>query len=275
MLTPSRLKCFYIYTWRAFLCTGSGVLKIRPETRRGSCCNVYVLRLFTGCLQYINFLTAAAFLPLLLMAYLNLLQNPGFKKSIILSFAGYMVLQAGTRLFHLGQFIFWQFFRDVFALNKTYLTKVKSFVRYLLLSGLIFVLVASPAIYSYSSILDSYSRYSAQQNLPLTDTGFDPLSFSLFVFPMTTLVKQGVFSNDLAMRNGYISLIAVFALVVSINTKNRLNLVFLCTGITMLLFCAGGEFKQSFYRNLPLLNYVRTNGEYRVFSILFFAYLRE
>lgn len=227
---------------------------------------------FTGCLQYINFLTAAAFLPLLLMAYLNLLQNPGFKKSIMLSFAGYMVFAGGHPAIPFGSVYFLAIFSVMFfALNKTYLTNAKSFVKYLLLSGLIFVLVASPAIYSYSSILDSYSRYSAQQNLPLTNTGFDPLSFLSFVFPMITLVKQGVFSNDLAMRNGYISLIAVFAIVVSINTKSRLNLVFLCTGIIMLLFCAGGEFKQSFYRNLPLLNYVRTNGEYRVFSILCFC----
>lgn len=227
---------------------------------------------FTGCLQYINFLTAAAFLPLLLMAYLTLLQKPGFRKSIILSFAGYMVFAGGHPAIPFAAVYFLAIFSVMFfVLIKSHLANVKTIAKYLLLSIIIFLLIAAPAIYSYSSILDSYSRYSAQQNLPLTDTGFDPLSFLSFLFPMVTLVKQGVFSNDIAMRNAYISLVAVFAIIVSLKTKNRMNLVFLFTGIVMLLFCAGGNFKQSFYSDLPLLNYVRTNGEYRVFTILCFC----
>lgn len=227
---------------------------------------------FTGCLQYINFLTAAAFLPLLLMAYLNLLQKPGLRKSITLSLSGYMVFAGGHPAIPFASVYFLAIFSVMFfMLNKSYLINIKTIAKYLLLSIFIFLVIAGPAIYSYSSILDSYSRYSAQQNLPLTDTGFDPLSFLSFLFPLVTLVKQGFFSNDIAMRNAYISLVAVFAIIVSLKTKNRTNLVFLFTGIVMLFFCAGGNFKQSFYSDLPLLNYVRTNGEFRVFTILCFC----
>jgi hypothetical protein len=53
-------------------------------------------------------------------------------------------------------------------------------------------------------------------------------------------------------------------------SKEKLSKMFFWAGIIMLLFASGKTF-QIFYHYLPLLSFVRINGEYRVFSILCFC----
>ncbi len=227
---------------------------------------------FTGCLQYINFLTSAAFLPLLLMAYLRLLKNPSLRNSVFLALSGYMVFAGGHPAIPVGVVYFLMpFSLLLFTLNKEYVHGFSKNIKFLGIAGLLFILLAIPAIYSYGSILDNYSIYSGQQNLPLADSGFNPLSYFSFFLPLVNLVKQGIFSNDIAMRNAYLSIAAIAAILISIKFRNRLSIVFFITGMLMLILSAGGNFKQNLYTKLPLLDYVRTSGEYRIFTILCFC----
>jgi hypothetical protein len=71
-----------------------------------------------------------------------------------------------------------------------------------------------------------------------------------------------------AMRNVYFSLVGFAAVSFSFSTKNKLAYCFLVTASLFFILSLGGNFKESVYKYLPLLNYVRTNGEYRVFTIL-------
>jgi len=133
-------------------------------------------------------------------------------------------------------------------------------------------LLASPALYSYFNLLKSYSKNESQQNLSfITNVGFTPNSYISFLFPFATAGKQTIFTNDVSMRNGFISIIGIIASVCTLIHKNKTGLAFLIAGLLMLILCLGGNFKIFLYERLPLLNYVRTNGEYRVFSIVCFC----
>ena len=104
-----------------------------------------------------------------------------------------------------------------------------------------------------------------------TETGFDPGSYLSFLYPFSTTGEGNLFTNDPLMRNGYFSIVGFLCLLVVIRRKkNLIQKVFLFAGIFMLLLSFGGPVKSFLYPLLPLLDHIRTNGEFRVFSILSF-----
>jgi len=97
------------------------------------------------------------------------------------------------------------------------------------------------------------------------------ISYLSFLFPFATTATSRFLQNDLLMRNAYFSCIgfALFLLCL-VGEKNKHQKIFIWSGAFMLLLSFGGYFKSLIYPNLPLLQFVRTNGEYRVFSIFSF-----
>jgi hypothetical protein len=144
----------------------------------------------------------------------------------------------------------------------------------------LFLILAAPLLYSYSEIYPYFSRAAAVVQKNHLDTGFDPLSYLSLLFPFATTADHPLFKNDVSMRNGYFSLVGLVCfLLVLVRKKNSYQKIFLLAGSAMLLLSAGGYLKEILYSHLPLLDHVRTNGEFRVFGILSFiiagAYILE
>lgn len=227
---------------------------------------------FIGCLQYINFLTSAAFLPLLLLCYLQCLQQPNYKNSFLLAIAGYFIFAGGHPAIPFATLYFLVILTIIlFLVYREFRANYKRKFFFITLALMLFVLLASPALYSYLNIFETLSSSSFHQNIQLINAGFNPDSYLSFVFPFATAVKQGVFSNDVSMRNGYMSVIGIASLFCCFIHRNKLSIVFLIAGLFMLVLCVGGDFKIALYERLPLLNFIRTNGEFRVFTILCFC----
>jgi hypothetical protein len=227
---------------------------------------------FTGQLQHINFLTSAAFLPLLIQQLLTLFTTPNYKNASLFSASLYMTFAGGHPAMPIGTIYFLiSLSICIFIFNDSVRKKQKILLQYLLLSVFIFLLLYSPAIYSYLTVMPYYVRGEALDQFSETTYGFSPGSYLSFIFPFATVKDAKFLTDDLSMRNAYFSL-AGFALVVSqLKSKNYLIRSLLLSAAVMLVFSSGGYIKGALYSFLPLLRYVRTNGEFRIFSILCFC----
>lgn len=227
---------------------------------------------FVGSIQYINFITAAAFLPFLLQSFLQLLELPTLHKSVKFSLAFYCVCMGGHPAIPIASVYFIAVLFILYFLYFNYRRNhLKKAVIYLLISVLILGLLASPMLYSYANIWKFYGRNSAEQDFDLINTGMDFSSLISFLFAFSTTSHSLLFTSDVAMRNVYISLAGFISLFFAFKQKNKLVYVFFIAGLIMLLLSFAGDFKAAVYNFLPGLSFVRTNGEFRVFTTLLYC----
>jgi hypothetical protein len=227
---------------------------------------------FAGSLQFTNFITGAAFIPLCLNCYLKWQYQPGFKNSLHCAIAFYLLIACGHPAIPIGMlyfmvafFIFQQVFKD-----RPFSWPQLQLLRHGLLLLLISLLVL-PIIYSSTEILPFITRRQMVQQAQFSDTGFTLPAYLSFVFPFSTTSADDFWRNSGLLRNGYFSILGFALLIVAIlQKKNGLQKTMFCTGILFLLLSAGGGWKEVIYSRLPILQYIRTNGEYRVFSIFSF-----
>lgn len=226
---------------------------------------------FVGCLQYINFLTSAAFLPLLVLCFLRLQKAPSYQNAFWCGCAYYLILCGGHPAIPIATAYF---VVALFVLQLVFDRSLRNNIKPLFCYNAVAVAIAAcmflPALYSYINVWPHYARNSAAEQSYFTSTGFTLASYVSYLFPFLTISKD-FFSNDVAMRNGYFSVAGFALLIYAISTKNRQALQYLLLGLLMLLIAAGGFVKASMYSHLPGLNFVRYNGEFRVFSILCFC----
>ncbi|WP_018611412.1 YfhO family protein [Segetibacter koreensis] len=228
---------------------------------------------FSGELQHINFLTAAAFLPFLLQQFLVLFNKPNLQNAILFSLAIYMTFAGGHPAMPIGTvyFLVTLTIAVVIIFSKMKRESVKVFLQYYLLSIFIFILLYSPAIYSIGSIINEYRRGAALAQFGETAYGFSPASYLSFLFPFSTVKDASFLTDDLSMRNVFFSLAGFAFVLCQLKNKNYLVRSLLLSAIVMLILSSGGYIKGVLYSCLPLLQYIRTNGEFRIFSILCFC----
>ena len=225
---------------------------------------------FVGSIQYINFITAAAFLPLLIQSFLQLIFKPGLYNAVLLALSFAFVAAGGHPAIPFGAvYMLVILFIGLIFFQRKQIKNLRQFFTFLLLSIVLFLLLASPAIYSYAAIWNLYGRNMPQQNFEITNIGFTFSSLLSVIFPFSTTAHTSFFNNDVAMRNAYFSLLGLAGIFFSFKAKSRLIYSFFFTAFIMFVLSLGGNFKEDIYQHLPLLKYIRTNGEYRIFIILF------
>jgi hypothetical protein len=225
---------------------------------------------FTGELQHINFLTGAAFLPFLLQRFLALFQNPDKKNAFLLAVAYYMIFASGHPALPIASIYFlFTLFLSFLFLNPTFKQNWKRLLLYHAISIGVFVVLYSPALYSYLSILPEYGRGAAaeQSTKGAMQTGFSLSSYLSFLYPFATTKNSSFFTDDLAMRNAYFSVAGFALMLTQLRNKSFIVRSLLVCCVLMLLLSIGGFLKTILYSNLPFLSYIRTNGEFRIFTI--------
>ncbi len=234
------------------------------------CCGFFI-----GNLQHINFLTCAAFLPLVLKTYLALQQDFNIKNLFycliclfLLATGGHPAIPVATLYFlvliQLGMILF----SDT-GENKMQLS-LRSLKSCLILTGC-FIVLAGPLLYSYFEVYPHFTRAAPVIQSNYSDTGFDMDSYLSFLYPFSTTGNNEWLKDDPLMRNGYFSMAGLFCLLTIFwKKKDNNQKVFLLAGTSLLLLSLGGPVKELLYSYLPLLDHIRTNGEFRVFGILAF-----
>ena len=229
---------------------------------------------YVGAIQHINSLAAAAFLPLLLLFTLRLLKKPCYQNSFLLSLAAYMVLAGGHPAMPIAAAYYLLVFLVFYAIiqYKKSHHRLRNIVLYLTITVLLLIIYTLPLLHAYFDILPEYERYVKEVPYDATaSTHFSNL-ISLF-FPFATASHSSVFTNDVSFRNFYFSLVGCIAVFFSYNQKNKYFLPLLCSGIFLFILSLGDPAKAFFYNHLPLLKNVRTNGHFRVFTLLSFCSL--
>ncbi|MGN6615714.1 MAG: hypothetical protein ACTHJ5_00940 [Ilyomonas sp.] len=228
---------------------------------------------FIGSLQYINFSTSAAFLPLLILCFLKLQQKPGFKNAFWCAAGYYMVFSSGHPAIPLATIYFLVvLFLLLMTVNYDIRSSAKRIFFYNFLSITLFTVFYSPALYSYINVFPVYARNILPDQTDALNTGFSFSSLISLILPFSTAKSSSsIFENDVAMRNIYISIPGFICMLYAIKRKNKNAIVFSLAGIIMLLLSIDGEYKVWLYPKLPLLNFIRTNGEFRVFTVLGFC----
>jgi len=263
---------FYIYVGGIFMLRLGRFFKFNTKTAIVIAAMYMCSGFYTGCLQYINFLTAAAFLPLALHTLLQLFNAPCFKNSFLFSLACYFIFAGGHPAIPIA-FIYFLSALIVllFLCSPAFKSSAKKIIVSLAISLGLLLLLYLPAIYSYVSILPVYARNGPAQQALSTQAGFTFQAWLSFIFPFSTVTTSRIFCTDVAMRNGFFGVVGFISVVVSLKTKQLYVRVLIITALLMLLLSAGGALKALLFSRLPLLQYVRYNGEYRVFSILCFS----
>ncbi len=227
---------------------------------------------YTGSLQYINFLTAAGFLPLVMQTFLRLINNPGIKASFVFAVACYFVFAGGHPAIPVALLYFlFAILILLFGFNRAYRQNSKNILVFLFAAVVCFMLLYLPAIYSYLFILGDYGRSSTENQSLYATAGFTFSSYISFLFPYSTITVKDWFGTDVAMRNGFFSIAGFICAMLSFKSKQLYAKVFFIAAVIMLLLSAGGEIKALVFSKLPLLNYIRYNGEFRIYSILCFC----
>jgi hypothetical protein len=229
---------------------------------------------FTGQLQHINFLTAAAFLPFLLQQFLVLFQCPCRRNACLTALAYYFVFACGHPAIPIGTVYFLlTLTAAIVILNNKPSATLKKVLLYQSLAVALFIVLYSPAIYSYANITDEYGRggEANQFDAGAINAGFSPSSWLSFLYPFSTVKNAPFFTDDLAMRNSYFSIAGFILVLTQIRNKSYLMRALFISSLVMLLLSCGGFIKGVVFSNLPLLTYIRTNGEFRIFSILCFC----
>jgi hypothetical protein len=223
---------------------------------------------FIGNLQHTNFLTCAAFLPWVVGAWLQLHKQPSYKKVFLAAFVTYLLCTGGHPAIPIGTFYFMVFLGIIYFAQFRKNTNWKNYLRWNITYIVLSCAFLIPAFLSWLYLMPFYERGQAVSQEATNQLGFTPASWISFLLPASTFAKTTFFTTDVSMRNGYISFIGFIVLVLFfIQPLNNQQKVFIRVGILMLLLSLGGWIKELLFSNLPLLKYIRTNGEFRVFPM--------
>jgi hypothetical protein len=227
----------------------------------------------TGHLQHFNWLGGAAFLPWSLWGFLLLQQKLSIKNILQSALLFYLLISSAHPGLTIGAIYFFialsvfLFFRNDDHTSASARIKQFTITNGLLL--VILIILGAGMIIGYLDILPWFSRgdeVSLNQGLKNPTT---VQSWISALMPLSTVKNDGFFATDISMRNIYFSILLLLFLFVSIQ-NNRWQKFFLFTGLAFLLLSAGGIFKTFAWKFIPLISYVRLDGEFIIFSLLCF-----
>ena len=253
----------------------TGIWKLRKNIRiiagmAFMCCGYHV-----GHLQHFNWLSGAAFLPWCFWSYLLLLKAPTLKIILGNVLFFYLLLSSAHPGISIGAFYFFSAILIFYFFNNELSLSFKERIRKTGYAHIIFIvallLLSAGMITGYADILPHFSRgEKVSLEAALADsTGIR--SWISVLFPFATVKNGAFFHTDLSMRDCYFSLVLLLFLILAcLGRKNNWQKFLLFTGLLFVLLSAGSVFKTFAYNFLPMIGYVRLNGEFRIFALLAF-----
>jgi hypothetical protein len=233
-------------------------------------CNGFVI----GHLQHLNWISCSAFLPWCIWGILHINKFATIKNVLTSVVSFYLLISSSHPGMIIGSIYFF-FALIIFLLYNRYKDRdvkglknsLKGYVIFLLLLALL----SSGLAASYIDILPHFARNEkVDLSLSLSENTTAQSWISLLL-PFATVKNKEFFENDIALRNNYIGLtLLCFLLLSFFINRIRIQWFFLMTGFFFLVLSLGGQIKLFAHTFLPLIGYVRVNGEFRIFSITCF-----
>ncbi len=253
----------------------TGVLKLNRQVRLISavaylCCGYNI-----GHLQHFNWLSGAAFLPWCCWSYLLMSQQFSLKNIARTALIFYMLIASAhpgiiiSAFYFFTAFSLWYFFQNKQVLPLT--KRTKQFVWTHLSFLILLLLLSAGMIAGYVDLLPNFVR---GEKLSLAESLQHPSNAQSWIstlLPFATVKNDSFYNTDISMRSSYFSLTLLLFFFLSLfSKKNSLQKFLLITGSSFALLSTGGIFKTLAYNFIPLIGYVRLNGEFRIFALLCF-----
>jgi hypothetical protein len=228
-----------------------------------------------GHLQHFNWVSGASFLPWCLWAYTCLQKRLSLRNIIIASSLFYFLAASahpgiiiGSLYFFIAHAVF-LFFRHREEGEQP--KKLRQFLvsNFLMLSLL--ALLSAGMIAGYADVLPHITRGEKVDTIAAMSNPVSLQSSISALLPLSVTKQDSFFSTDISMRNIYFGLsLLMFFLLALMEKKSKEQKFFLITGVVFFLLSLGGIFKTVSYHIIPLMAYIRLNGEFAVFAILCF-----
>lgn len=231
-----------------------------------------------GHLQHFNWISGAAFLPWCLWAYHRLQYSFSLNSLLIASCCFFMLAASAHPGIIIGAIYFFTAYAAFCFFNRpqplsaaTYSTRFIS-VNLLLLAGI--ALLSAGMIAGYTDLIPHITRGEKFQTDTAITNPFSAASSISALLPLSTVKNDKLFVTDISMRNIYFGItLLLFFLVSLVSIKNRFQKFLLVAGTLFLLVASTGFIKANAYEYLPLIGYVRMNGEFAVFAVMCFILL--
>ncbi len=234
------------------------------------CCGYMV-----GHLQHFNWVSGAAFLPGCVAAYLILLRKFTALNVLVAVLMFTLLITSAHPGIIIGAMYLFLAMSVAKGVQLTQSVSLQQAFKKILFANtlllLVLIIVLAPMLWAYAEVLPHLTRGT---KISMADALLHPTnvkSWMSFLTPLPTVKANAYFATDISMRNCYIGLLPFAGLLLTMITqKTGLQKFLLITGFCFLLLATGGFFKQVAYYTMPLIGYVRLNGEFTIFSLLCF-----
>jgi len=240
-----------------------------------ACC--YMLSGFiTGSGQWMLYITAGAFIPLVLSSLLQLLRYPSFKQATLFAVLYFLMFTSVYAALNIITTYCLLFFVAIYLLSVKSEKKKKTIqLKYLFVAGATIILLCLPCFLSTLELLRHMSRGNPiSSHLKFFNSNYlHPYGLSTMLLPFSS-VKMIFPNTEGTMLNTYAGLFVLLTLPVaffhSIKEKNRLTFVILLSAIFFLLVSFGSILPLRNGLNfLPGFSYFRNPSIFRFYFIFF------
>lgn len=276
-------KNIYIYTlfiYLHILIAATGMFKLSKWLKLSDNVStvlgvVYVCSgFYVSHLQHPNNLLEAAYLPFILMFFLQMLLSPTIRSAILLSISIFFFVNSGYPAFPMSLVYFLLPIAAIVIIRDKNLRTtqhLKSLIRFFSFSFVIAIGLSLPYLVSIFENLDSFNRFVPLDTFrkSIENGGMTSTSVLSVLFPVASITNITLFPTSITWNNIYIGTIAFAFFIYSLfYVKHYLKLPLLIAGILMLLLSHQGILKEYLFFRLPLFNMIRSNGELRIYFVL-------
>lgn len=228
-----------------------------------------------GHLQHFNWISGAAFIPFTFWSYRRLQKRFSVKNIIIAANLFYLFTASAHPGIIIGAIYFftaytvYYFFRHQHDQKSTF-----TFSKWIRSNALLVVsllLLGAGMITGYADILPHITRGEKVNSIAAMANPVSLQSSVSLLLPLSITKNDAFFGTDLSMRNIYFGIpLLIFFMYALFSRKSGVQKFFLFAGLFFFLLSLGGIFKQFSWNYLPLMAYVRLNGEFAIFALFCF-----
>ncbi len=229
------------------------------------CCG-YII----GHLQHSSWITGAAFLPFVLLYFIRINQKADTKNFLYGALSLFMFLSSAHPGIIIGAIYFFLFcFAGMFLVNGQELKKnlCTGFIKNNFLFIAIALVLSVGILIGYSDVIPYITRGETVHG---DESYINPTSFQSYIsllFPLA-VHKSKFFNTDISMRNMHIGFAMLAGFFVFFRQANkRVALIIFFIFLFFLLLSSGEVFKLFGNNFLPGIAYVRSSGEFSLFTI--------
>ena len=229
---------------------------------------------FVSDMECLNWVVSAAWLPMVLYFFFELLERPSTKTMVGTAATLSMMMTGGYPAFF---FLLFYLLLVIVIVRALLLLKawdwgnMRSSFIWLASSAVLFTIFSSGYLYSMSQAWGWFSRTDGLDLYHAAQFPFSPQCFMSFIVPFSVVNNTEFFGTDMSMANGYLGLVPLVFAVVGIFIVRQWQLrVLLGFGVVCLLAALGSStpVRGIMFHSLPFMNLFRFSSIFRLYFMV-------